>query len=72
MDDKKLDFLEKAIPELANAAFSDAYWKAIHAGFSVLETEGENLIEVHPDGTKTFIKKIPPRTPVEKGVKIEI
>lgn len=59
MDDKKLDFLERAIPELASAAFSEAYWKALHAGFSVLETEGDSLIEVHPDGTKTFIKKVP-------------
>jgi hypothetical protein len=72
MDDKKLDFLERAIPELADAAFNRAYWGALAAGFSVLETEGENLVQVHPDGSKTFIKKVPPRVRVKKGVKIEI
>lgn len=72
MDDKTIDFLEQAIPELADAAFSQAYWRALSAGFSVLQTEGEDLVQVHPDGTKTFVKKVSPRIPVKKGIKIEI
>lgn len=72
MNEKDLNFLEQSIPELADAAFSRAYWGALAAGFSVLETEGEDLVEIHPDGTKTFIKKVPPRVPVKKGSKIEI
>ncbi len=67
MDEKQLDFLEQAIPELADAAFNRAYWGALAAGFSVLETEGENLVQIHPDSTKTFIKKVPPRVPVKRG-----
>ncbi|HLB52840.1 MAG TPA: hypothetical protein VJK48_03955 [Chlamydiales bacterium] len=72
MDDKTIDFLEQAIPELADAAFTRAYWSALASGFSVLETEGEDLVEIYPDGTKKFIKKILPRVPVKKGEKIEL
>ena len=72
MEEGDLDFLEQAIPELADAAFNRAYWEAIAAGFIVLETEGEQLVEIHPNGTKKVIKQIPPRVPVKKGSKIEI
>ena len=72
MEEGDLDFLEQAIPELADAAFNRAYWEAIAAGFIVLETEGEQLVEIHPNGTKKVIKQIPPRVPVKKCSKIEI
>ena len=58
LDDKTLDFLESQIPDLAAAAVTIAYNQALAAGLSVLQVEGDELIEQFPDGTKRFIKKI--------------
>jgi hypothetical protein len=37
--EKTLCYLEEHIPELADAAFKQAYWQALAAGSSVLEVE---------------------------------
>jgi hypothetical protein len=72
MNEKTLRYLEESIPELAEAAVTQAYWRALAAGHSVLKTENGMLIEVHPDGTKRIIKKLAPPIPVEKGLRLEI
>ncbi len=58
LDDKTLDFLEKQIPDLMAAAITVAYNSALADGESVLQVEGDELIEQFPDGTKRVIKKI--------------
>ena len=65
--EKALDYLEEHIPELAEAAFKQAYWAALASGSSVLISENVSLLEMFPDGTKKFIKKLPPSTPVTPG-----
>ena len=72
MNERILNYLEESIPELAEAAVTQAYWRALAAGHSVLKAENGMLIEVHPDGTKKVIKKLAPPTPVEKGLRLEI
>jgi hypothetical protein len=65
-NEETVRFLEEHIPELAEAAVKQAYWNALASGSSVLMCENDNLIEIHPDGTRKFIKKLPPSTPVKK------
>lgn len=55
ISEQVLDHLETAIPELARAATSKAYWDALASGSSVLICEDELLIEVFPDGSKRLI-----------------
>lgn len=56
--EKELDFLENHIPALAQNALNKAYVDALSKGSSVLETIGNNIVEVFPDGTKKIIKSI--------------
>ena len=58
LDDKTLDFLEKQIPDLMAAAITVAYNDALARGESVLQVEGDELIEQFPDGSKLVIEKI--------------
>ena len=58
LDDKTLDFLEKQIPDLMAAAITVAYNDALADGESVLQVEGDELIEQFPDGSKRVIEKI--------------
>lgn len=58
MDDKTLDFLEKQIPDLMAAAILVAYNDALADGESVLQVEGDELVEQFPDGSKRVIEKI--------------
>ena len=72
LSEKELDYLEEHIPELAEAAFKQAYWAALASGSSVLMSENGNLVEVFPDGTRKIIKPLPPSTPVTPGQKLSI
>lgn len=72
MNEKTIRFLEEQIPELALAALKQAYWRALASGHSVLKAEGDSLVQVHPDGTKTFVKSLPPSIPVSKNQKLII
>ncbi len=58
LDDKTLDFLEQQIPDLAAAAVTIAYNETLAAGLSVLQVEGDELIEQFPDGSKRVVKKL--------------
>ena len=46
LSEEELDFLETQIPDLAEAAFKQAYWAALSSGCSVLVSEGGYLVEV--------------------------
>jgi len=70
--EKAIEYLEKHIPEMAEAAIRTAYWQALASGSSVLVSENGVINEVFPDGTIKFLKNIPPRIEMEKGKVIEI
>ncbi len=72
LSEKALDYLEQHIPELAEVAFKQAYWAALASGSSVLVSENGSLVEVFPDGTRKFIKKLPAWIPVKRGQKFEL
>lgn len=72
LNEASLHFLEEHIPELAEAATKQAYWAALATGSSVLICENATLVEVHPDGTRQIIKKLPPQVRVTKGLKVKI
>ena len=58
LDEATLDFLEQQIPALAAAAVTLAYNDALARGESVLQVEGDELVEQFPDGTKRVVKKL--------------
>lgn len=56
---------EEAIPRLAKSGkLAEAGQKAIKASFrkgiAVTILEGDDIIRLHPDGSRTFIKKLAP------------
>lgn len=58
LTEKALDYLEQQIPELAEQATRQAYWQTLASGDSAVVVEDGNIVEVHPDGSKTIIKPI--------------
>lgn len=65
--DETLDFLEQQIPALSASAVIVAYWAALSAGQSVLQTEDDAIVEVFPDGTRRVVKAIEPSVPTTTG-----
>lgn len=72
LTEKAMCFLEDHIPELAAAAITQAYWAALASGHTVLEADNGALVEVFPDGTRKFIKRLPPRTKVIPGSRYKL
>lgn len=72
LSEKALDYLEEQIPELAEGAFKQAYLAALASGSSVLVSEKGDLVEVFPDGTRKFLKKLTAWIPVKRGQKLEL
>ncbi len=70
--DDELDRLERAFLEQAPEAFADARRLALESGQSILESEGEAIYEVFPDGRRVFVKSIGPATPAIPGQKYTI
>ena len=66
--ERTIDYLEKHIPEMAQAAVKQAYWQALSSGSSVLVSENGVINEVFPDGTVKFVKNISPNAETENGV----
>ena len=71
LSEEAIDYLEEHIPELAELAFKQAYWAALATGSSVLISENGSLVEVFPDGRRTFKQKLEPWIPVKLGQRIE-
>ena len=72
LSEDAINYLEEHIPELAKAAFTQAYWAALASGSSVLMSENGNLVEIFPDGKRKIIKPLPPSTKVTIGQIVEI
>lgn len=72
LSEEAISFLEEHIPELADAAFKQAYWAALASGSSVLMSENNSLVEVFPDGNRKIIKSLPKKTPVTRGQRLEV
>lgn len=68
--EQALDYLEEQIPALSASAVTVAYWAALAAGHSVLEVEGDAIVEVFPDGTRRVVKAIEPGTAAVVGTKM--
>ena len=69
IQEEVIQYLEAHIPELAESAVTQAYWQALAAGSSVLESENGVIYEVFPDDTRNLVKTIEPPTPVSIGEK---
>ncbi len=69
IQEKAIQYLEAHIPELAESAVTQAYWQALAAGSSVLESENGVIYEIFPDDTRNILKTIEPPTPVSMGEK---
>ena len=67
--EEAMQFLEAHIPELAESAVKQAYWQALAAGSSVLESDNGAIYEVFPDNTRKLVKMIEPPTPATIGEK---
>jgi hypothetical protein len=67
--DAQIDYLEQHIPELAQAAVTQAYYASLAAGNHVMVVEDGAMYEVSPDGTRTYIKDVEPPTPIEPGTR---
>lgn len=72
LTEENMLFLEEQIPELAESAVRQAYWDALNSGSSVLEYQNGALIEVFPDGTHKFVKKLPSQSKVKPGQTFKI
>ncbi len=72
MDEKTMQFLESHIPEIAQAAVTQAYWMSLASGHKVLQAEGDKLVEISPDGSKKIIKSLAPNTPIKSGQKLKL
>ena len=72
MNEKTIQFLEDHIPEIAQAAVTQAYWMALASGCKVLQVEGDKLVEVSPDGEKRIVKSLTPMVSIKKGQKLII
>jgi len=69
LDEETVLNLERRIPELAEGAVKQAYCKALASGRNVVEAVDGQLIESHPDGSSTVLKKIKAPIPVSPGQK---
>ncbi|MGD0959496.1 MAG: hypothetical protein ABSB19_06790 [Methylomonas sp.] len=68
ISEESIEFLENHIPDIADAAFKQAYWQALATGSSVLVAEDGQIIEVFPDGGRKVIKQIAKPTKVNSFV----
>lgn len=69
-NEKAIEYLEKHIPEMVQAAVKQAYWQALASGSSVLIAEDGEIKEMFPDGTFRVVEKTEPFVAVEKGQRI--
>jgi len=72
LNEESMCFLEEQIPDLAEAAFKQAYWEALNSGSSVLEYADGALVEVFPDGSRKILKTLPSQVKAKPGQKFNI
>ena len=67
--EKALESLEIRIPQMAQAAFSQAHLKALAVSGKVLQVSGGRLVELSAEGSVRVIKSVEPSFRVQAGVK---
>lgn len=67
--EKALDSLETRIPQMAQAAFSQANLKALAVSGKVLQVSNGRLVELSAEGSVRVIKSVEPSFRVQAGVK---
>lgn len=72
MSDQEIQTLESQFPARSGDVFAAARQRALDAGLSVLETQGDTLYRVAPDGKRRPIKKLDRPTAVVSGEKIKL
>ena len=70
--ENEFELLDKTILEMMQTAVNKAYQDALSSGSSVLISENDEIVEVFPDGTCKFVRKIEPRIKIKKGTVIKI
>lgn len=72
MSEQEIQSLEDRFPAVSGRAFAAARQRVLASGQSVLQTEGERMVRVFPDGRKELVKKIEPPTTVKPGTILTI
>lgn len=70
-EDPTREHIGDEISELAKAATSAAYRKAVRAGSVVIYRDGE-IRRIGADGENKVVKTLPPRVNIPKGSKFEL
>lgn len=65
LTEDEICYWEDQIPFMAIAALRQEGVRALFKGFDVIQSHDNALWTVHPDGTETFIKELPPYVPAE-------
>ena len=60
----KLTKQERMIPQYAVRALNAAQERAKRSGVALVQVIGNDLCRIEPDGTRTVLKTLPPRTKV--------
>lgn len=71
-DEKALGLLESQLPLVSGSAFAEARLQTLAAGRGVLQTEGDVIYEVFPDGSRIELKRIEPPRRYVKGTVIDL
>ena len=58
LTEKEITFLESHIPELTEKATQRAYYQTLAAGHKVVISDGDQIVEVSPDGSRRVIKHL--------------
>lgn len=72
MSDEEIKQLEDQFPSLSGKAFSAARERVRAAGQTVLQSEGNNLIRLFPNGRKEIVKQLDSPIRVNLGEKFII
>lgn len=72
MSEEQMRRVEERIPELGRQAVARAVAKARSSGHTVTVGIEGDLFEIHPDGTRTFLKKLPPQVAVDRTRRLRI
>ncbi len=72
MSDHEIQILESKFPALSGDAFAAARKRALDAGLSVVESFGNTLYRIDPDGNRQTVKTLECPTPVVPGTKIKL
>lgn len=67
LTEEELCYWEEQIPLMAITGLGQEGIRVLFKGFDVIQSHDNALWIVHPDGTETLIKKLPPRIQIKAG-----